>query len=351
MRPNPPTVHLHIGAPKTGTTYLQAVAANNRGRLKAQGLLYPGPGKDHFLAVQDVRGGFKGYDDPRIAGSWSRLLQAIESWSGSAVLVSHEILAAATPDEIGRIVAELPTDDVRVVMTVRDFARQLPAVWQEDLKNGATVTLHQFLRRVQRGPSPSGGKLRGFWRWQDLPAILQGWQRHVPAERITVVTVPPKGASPSLLWKRFAAAIEVDPAGADLQVPRTNSSLDAASAEVIRRLNVALTSEAGSSVPWPLYRREVKKFLAERVLAGRRDSPQLAIGPRDFRWAVEFGREVATAVEQRGYRLVGDLGDLTPPVPETTARRTSADPADARDAAVAALTAYLPHVAELRGHP
>jgi len=351
MTASPPTVHLHIGAPKTGTTYLQAVAARNRGRLKEQGLLYPGPGKDHFLAVQDVRGGFKGYDDPRVPGSWHRLLRSIESWSGPAVLVSHEILAAATPDEIRRIVTELPTDDLRVVMTVRDFARQLPAVWQEDLKNGATVTLDQFLRRVRRGPAPSGGKLRGFWLWQDLPTILAGWQQHVPPERITVVTVPPKGSSPSLLWERFAAAVGVDPSDADLQVPRTNTSLDAASAEVVRRLNVALDADEESAVPWPLYRREVKKLLAERVLAGRRESPQLAIGPRDLQWAAQFGEQVAAAVSEQGYRVVGDLADLTPEVTGPVARPAPVDPAAARDAAVAALTAYLPHVAELRGHP
>jgi hypothetical protein len=120
---------------------------------------------------------------------------------------------------------------------------------------------------------------------------------------------------------------------------------------VIRRLNVALDADPERALPWPLYRQEVKKFLAEDALAGRRDSPQLAIGPRDLRWAARFGGEVADAVTERGYRVVGDLADLIPHVTGPVARPAPVNPAAARDAAVAALTAYLPRVAELRGHP
>ena len=35
-------VYLHIGAPKTGTTYLQEVLFTNRARLAEHGVLYPG---------------------------------------------------------------------------------------------------------------------------------------------------------------------------------------------------------------------------------------------------------------------------------------------------------------------
>lgn len=37
-----PVIYLHIGAPKTGTTYLQNVLWRNRERLRTDGLLYPG---------------------------------------------------------------------------------------------------------------------------------------------------------------------------------------------------------------------------------------------------------------------------------------------------------------------
>jgi len=350
MSPERPTVFLHVGAPKTGTTFVQAVAAKNRRWLKTQGLLYPGLRGDHFLEAQDVCGAFKGYRDPRVAGSWERLLDQIGAWSGPAVLVSHELFTSATAEEIATIASSLPTDDLRIIVTARDFARQLPAVWQEDLKNGSTLQLTQYLQRVRRTRKVPPTRRRGFWRWQDLPTVLAGWQRHVPAEQITVVTVPPRGSSPSLLWERFASAVGIQPDGANLQVRRTNASLDAASAEVVRQLNVALTRDDTLGIEWPVYRSEVKKFIAEKVLAGRREAAPVFIGMEALLWAEELGREVASTVQDRGYHVVGELADLVPPaegaVPE---QPIQVDPSAARDAAVVALSAYLSRVTSMQG--
>ena len=50
-------VFLHIGLPKTGTTFLQTTMWHNRAQLEAQGFLYPGAKRmDHYHASQDVRG-------------------------------------------------------------------------------------------------------------------------------------------------------------------------------------------------------------------------------------------------------------------------------------------------------
>jgi len=38
-----PTIYLHIGTPKSGTTYLQSRMEANRERAREQGLLWPGP--------------------------------------------------------------------------------------------------------------------------------------------------------------------------------------------------------------------------------------------------------------------------------------------------------------------
>ena len=34
-------LYLHVGLPKSGTTFLQALLAKNRGRLKESGFIYP----------------------------------------------------------------------------------------------------------------------------------------------------------------------------------------------------------------------------------------------------------------------------------------------------------------------
>ena len=52
-----PRVFLHIGEPKTGTTFLQQVMWRNRSELAAQGVVLPGHHpQDHFRASQDLRG-------------------------------------------------------------------------------------------------------------------------------------------------------------------------------------------------------------------------------------------------------------------------------------------------------
>jgi hypothetical protein len=52
----PPRVYLHIGEPKTGTTFLQHALWGNRARLAGQGVLLPGyTRRDHSRASRDLR--------------------------------------------------------------------------------------------------------------------------------------------------------------------------------------------------------------------------------------------------------------------------------------------------------
>ena len=72
-------VVLHVGLPKTGTTYLQALLADHRDELRGSGVLYPflRPG-GMFHAAVEVRGSHEkfGLDPDAIAGSWAALCDA-----------------------------------------------------------------------------------------------------------------------------------------------------------------------------------------------------------------------------------------------------------------------------------
>src|SRR4051812_22374835 len=63
-----PVTYLHIGAPKSGTTYLQKTLWNNRAALRDRGVLYPGPDFfSHTHAVLDLtQERFFGHEDPAI---------------------------------------------------------------------------------------------------------------------------------------------------------------------------------------------------------------------------------------------------------------------------------------------
>ena len=67
------------------------------------------------------------------ADAWDRILAELAAWAGTG-LVSHEFFSMATAEQARAAVAALAPAEVHVVVTVRDYVRQFPAVWQEALK-------------------------------------------------------------------------------------------------------------------------------------------------------------------------------------------------------------------------
>ena len=232
-------VFLHVGLPKTGTTYLQTMMWHNRAALRERGFLYPGTQRmDHYRAWQAVRHGAK---DRRATAAWERIRHQVRGWDGDA-LVSHEFFSMATPRQAARVVEQLQPAEVHVVLTARAYALQLPAVWQEALKMGSTRSFGDFLDGMLEG-EPRGAHQGAPWSWrsQDLRQVLRRWARAVPADRTTVVTVPPPGGPRTLLWERWCEAVEIDDSGLDLSAPFRNESLGAAQAELMLRVNPRLS--------------------------------------------------------------------------------------------------------------
>jgi hypothetical protein len=330
----PPAVYLHVGPPKTGTTFLQDVLWRNRETLSTRGLTVPG-GKlaDHFHAALDLRGiAFGGYDNPAVPGAWDRITARARGAAVKAV-ITHEVLAGADVAQVGRAVSDLAPCEVHVVYAVRDLARQLPAVWQEGLKNRRTRTFDRFLDTTLDPEAPLD---RGFWRSQQPLEVLGRWAHHVPADRIYVVTLPPAGglADGDLLWTRFCTALGIDGSGLDLDVARTNASLTVVQSELLRRLNQAIRDE----VDWPAYERLVKsRFneLADAGGSGRR--PRI---PTHHRQVVQDrAEEIITALRSSEFHVIGDLDDLRPS--EASFGRSAKAPPDKVAGAAVSLLAEL----------
>jgi hypothetical protein len=282
-----PVVYVHIGAPKSGTTFVQQVMWSNRDELARQGVLLPGAhAQDHFRANQDLRDAPQAVDDPSGAyrGEWDLLVrQALHA--DRAAVISHERLAAATEEQAARGLATLAEAEVHIVLSLRDFESLLPAEWQETVKHRNRLTWEQWLTRVmnrdeRRGP----GQARWFWRVQDAPEVLRRWTQGVPPERVHIVTMPRPGAPADLLWQRFASVIGVDPQPFDLSAARSNTSLGLAEAEMLRRLNVALGRDGVGSF---FYAVNVKERLAHDYLAGRSATARPAMSAEVRTWARE----------------------------------------------------------------
>lgn len=159
----PERVFLHIGAPKTGTTYLQGLLALNRDALRRDGIWYPESiSGAHHAAVWDLRGIPPQRKDAKgVEGAWDRLVATANSWDGEAVLVSSELFVFSDPTQVRRALSAF-SGQVHVIYTARDLARQVPAVWQERVKNQETVSYPDFIQAVTRSKQAAGG--RAFWR-------------------------------------------------------------------------------------------------------------------------------------------------------------------------------------------
>lgn len=340
-----PTVFFHVGAPKTGTTYLQYVMDANRARLRRDGVLYPGPQNLHFHASQDLRGAaFLGFQDQHIPGAWRRLVSQVRSISAGAsprrAIISHESFGTATRPQIARAFDDLSFADVHIVYTARDLARQLPAVWQERVKNRSVQTWAEFLAAVQAGRR-SGGGVKRFWKIHDTPRVLRRWSELIPADHVHVVTVPPAGSPHELLWQRLAALLGVDPTGYDTDVPTgPNASLGAAEAAVLRRFNEAI---ATLDVPWPAYAAVFKQDVAA-TLAQR--SARIELPEDVYDWTIDWSKRTVDELAAAGYDVVGDLDELIP-----RQRPTGLDPDNVPgdvfgEAAVAGMVSLLAVVLE-----
>lgn len=303
-------VYLHLGSPKTGTTYLQDVLWRNREALRQQGVLYPGERpEDHFFGAMDLQGAQFQDDwfDEKVPGAWTRLVDEAHAWPGTVVL-SHELFCTAGDAEIERALGDLAFAEVHLVCTARDLARQIPAVWQEDVKNRHTVSYTEFSAGVHGTDDPPHWLSALFWDRQDLPRILDKWARSIPPERVHLVTVPPPERPFGLLWERFAGLVGIDPERCDTEGGARNTSLGVAEVELIRRLNTVLEGR----LRWPDHDSVVKDQLATRIFGARKPQRKLEVPAEDWHWVRERAKQLVTELSEADYQVVGDLDELIP---------------------------------------
>lgn len=317
-------VVLHVGTPKSGTSYLQDRLHRNRERLEADGLDYVATRTgDHFEAALDVLGTRWGGAEKAARGQWDALVATARTSRGD-VLVSHEILAGAVPDAVARVRASFPDHEVHVVLTARDLGRQVPAEWQERVKHRGRRDYASFLRTLERNyavaePTP-------FWRVQHLPRVLATWGAGLPAERVHLVTVPPPGAPHDLLWHRFAEVLGLSDPTAYAGSDRTNASLGGVEVTALRLINIAAQHR---ELPRDPYVRWVREGLVKEVLAARSTSPPATVPPAARDRVDRVVEEWLVALRAAEVQVVGDLEDLRPVWPdESTTPWSDPDTAD-----------------------
>jgi hypothetical protein len=328
-------VYLHIGEPKTGTTFVQQTLWRNRQHLREHGVIVPGDRPvAHWAAAQDLRDVPQPLNDPfgSYSGRWDKLAaEAVRA--PRAAVISHELISGVDADQAARAVASLASSDVHVVLTVRDIATLLPAEWQETVKHRNARPWQDWLRAVIDEESVAPDRRRWlFWRVHDTLEILRLWSALVPADHIHVITVPSQNSNRSTaLWTRFAEVIGVPPEA----VPEPggghrNAALSLAETEFLRRLNAALPD----AIPDWFYVRAVKDGLAHEISLARTEPPtdRLYLPKDRDEWAAKYAEALVAELRESSYDIVGELAELLPgPPPEERP-----DPAATGDDSVAA---------------
>lgn len=300
-------VTLHVGTPKSGTTFLQRELGRRRAKLREHGFLYPGDRAGHFLEALSLRErGFHGHEYEAAEGAWERLVEEIHAFDGP-VLISHEILGGSQMESIERAAASFPDHTVRAIITCRDLGRQLPAVWQEGVKNGSTERYEDFLASnfaVWSGPESR----KGIWSGQNLAGMGRRWGGVLGNENVCFVTVPPPGGDTDALWDRFSEAVALP----DVQLPPSsrvgNPSLGTVETELLRRLGGHLPE----GLAWPQQSRMVKKRFAQKVLVAHHTGGSLTVPDRWQGATRDVAQAMIDEIRVGGFPAVGDLSDLEP---------------------------------------
>jgi hypothetical protein len=302
-------VFVHVGTPKSGTTYLQAGLWAQREELRAQGLLFPGRTPfDHNRASILVRQGRHlrirgGRGGGRKLKVWSRFLRQAESFDGTVVL-SNEWYLAADPEQAAAAVEQLGGDRVHVVVTTRNLVRLVPAAWQESLKVGRGTSLGDFVA----GLDDPGNK----WTWDvvDPAAVVRRWAGVVGPERVHTITMPEAPASSSLLWDRFCETVGLA-AGAVAVPPRqANESLSVQAARLLQEFGPALRDEIDRhdrSVR--SHSRWLRSAVVRQVLTDVPGDP-IGVGPGLRDALAERSARSAAALRELGSPVIGDLDEL-----------------------------------------
>jgi hypothetical protein len=307
--------------PKTGTSYLQSVYLDSAEQLSRDGLaLAPPTRREAFWLSLAIRDGLRPQRDPAAALQVvERFAEQVRSAEAERLLVSDELLGAASATQIERLLEACRPREVHLVLTVRSLARLLPSTWQQRIQQASeTPALDDFLDAVADRHSRIGAR---WWDERGVQNVIERWSAYVPLDRVHVVTVP-RGPSSAELLRRYSAVLGVDAARLSTDAPRQNASLGYAEAEVLRLVR--------ERIPPELLNRHAyvpvgKRWLAERHLAPL-GGPPPRMPLRLQAWCEAEAQSAIDYLRGRSVDLVGDLEDLRP-LPEDFQEDTSV-PAD-----------------------
>ena len=298
---------LHIGPHKTGTTAVQGAFHIGRERLAAEGVFYPGQGRQPLWPILAVTGQPALLGEPRPEISyWDRLVRAIRAAGDQRVVLSSEFFAEADDATARRVVEDLGGRRVHVVVTLRSLTRILPSQWQQYLQNGYSFPYEEWLDGIlsepPRTPTP------GFWRRHRHDELVARWAAENGPENLTVIVVDESDRL--MLLRVFESMLGLSEGFLVPEERAANRSLTLAEAELVRLLN-----EEFSRRDWPdrSYARFMRYGAVEQMKTARQpsaDEPRIITPGWALSRAAAISAEMARNIEALGVHITGDISAL-----------------------------------------
>ncbi len=308
---------LHIGIHKTGTTALQSTLRLQRPALLEHQVTYPKTTDTAALAVRSLLGREMGWERTLSRRDrhaiWNRFASEVQPLQGR-VVVSAEALCQSGDLEAATVVDDLGVDRIHVVVGVRAFGGLLTSSWQQYLKTGRSMPFEEWLHEVLADPR---GKMDtpSFWMRNDIPVLLRRWAALVGPERMTVIVTDPsqREAVPDTFERLLA--LPKGMLGEQAPPKRSNRSLSAAEAELLRRVNEVARTQMRSVD----YLRVVRDGGALQLVESRvpsLDEQRLGLPAWTLPRVEEISERHVAAIEAlraEGATVVGDVQDLLKP--------------------------------------
>jgi hypothetical protein len=292
------TVFLHIGEPKSGSSYLQALMWANQSFLRRHGILLPGRGPaDHYQAGSDLQGDPVRDGRSRRPEAWQWLIDRIDASDARAAIISDERLTRTRAAPIRRALDSLRAHDVRVILAVREFGGLAASEWQQVVKMGGTAQLDDWLDRLV------DGELRQFTLTHDIGDVLRRWC--LPPEHVHLLIVPPAGADRNELWRRFATIVDA-PAELPTAASRSNASMGLDETELVRRLYEQFV---GPPPPGPI-QSVMRGVVSRQILSPREAARSIRLPEACLPWMEAEAERRKAVVATSGCRVVGEVHEL-----------------------------------------
>ena len=339
---------VHIGLPRTGTGFVEHALTTHRVALADAGIVVPAiSAEEMFRAAIEIRCDHKawGYKRVEVEGAWAGVCRRARKLKGTH-LITQELLAGATTDQISLLLDGLAGLEVHLVVTLRDPATQIAAEWEECIKSGRSVPFQRFRQRIM-DPARVHEHAQRFWLGQHVGEVLDRWGAHVRPDRMHVVVVPRSADPGEHVWSAFGRIVGFDADAFPIAGQRrTPPALGPTEVAVLRGVNEAIDGR----IEGQLRRTVVKRYFAERVL-GDPDTTPAAVPADMYDDLVDLAEGWSKAIANAGYDVHGDLADLVPAKPSSSLRAPDdVQVEDRLHITTQALANVLVEVARLREH-